>query len=146
MKVAVKWNNGLQFTGSAGEHQMLMDTVAPLGSDSAASPKQVLLMAICGCSGMDVISLLKKYKQTVESFSIFPDATAVETQPKVFNDLHLTFELKGEIDPKLALEAVKLSMTKYCSVSAMVSKVTKITYAVEVNGNAAGEGAADFSL
>jgi putative redox protein len=146
MNVAVEWNSGLQFKGSVGEHEVLMDTVAPLGADTAASPKQLLLMAVCGCSGMDVISLLKKHKQNVESFSMFTNPTAKETQPKIYTDLHINYELEGEIDPKIAFESVQLSMTKYCSVSAMVSKVVKITYTVEVNGQAAGEGAANFSL
>jgi putative redox protein len=146
MNVAVEWNSGLQFKGMIGEHEVLMDTVRPLGNDTAASPKQLLLMAVCGCSGMDVISLLKKHKQNVESFSMFTHPKAKDTQPKIYTDLHISYELEGEIDPKIALESVQLSMTKYCSVSAMVSKVVKITYTVEVNGNPAGEGVADFSL
>jgi putative redox protein len=146
MNVAVHWNSGLQFMGTIGEHEVLMDTVQPLGNDTGASPKQLLLMAICGCSGMDVVSILKKHEQTLESFALFTSVKTRETQPKIYTDLHITYELEGQLETKHVLDAVQLSMSRFCSVSAMVSKVINLTYSIEVNGVLVGEGKSNFEI
>ena len=148
MKVSCDWNGGLQFSGAIGDHRVLMDAKPPQGNYTAPTPKEVLLMSICACSGMDIVAILKKHKQDLESFAMFTEPTVKEgAQPAVYSKLQITYELEGEnVDPKLAVEAVHLSMTKYCSVSAMVSRVVDITYIVELNGHEVGRGNADFKL
>ncbi len=146
MKITCEWTGGLQFKGRSGEHVVLMDTMTPLGNDTAASPKQLLLMAVCGCSAMDVVSLLKKKKQELESLTVFAEGKVANQHPAVFTDIKVSFEIEGEIDPKVAEDALRLSMTKYCSVSAMISKVTKIEYTLDVNGNRCEGGFASFDL
>jgi putative redox protein len=96
---------------------------------------------------MDVVALLKKYKQPVEAFQVDADASLTEGKyPTIFKEVKLTFKIKGQVEAAKALEAVMLSQTKYCAVSAMVSKAVSITYVVEVNGNNVGEGQADFKI
>ena len=94
---------------------------------------------------MDVVALLKKHKQTIESFQIEADATPTEgVHPAVYSEIKLVFKLKGQLDASKVLESVALSQTKYCGVSAMVSKVVPILYTIELNGKNIGSGRADF--
>jgi putative redox protein len=144
MKVECNWKEKLSFTATAGSHLIAMDTTPPLGTDSGPTPKQLILMAVCGCSAMDVIALLKKHKQSVLSFTVDAEASVVNSQPAVFEEINLRYVLTGNIEPALAVESVTLSQTKYCSVSAMLSKAVAINYIVELNGLEVGRGGAAF--
>jgi len=96
---------------------------------------QMLLMGLGGCSGIDIISILKKQRQTVESFRMLIDGER-ETgkEPTLWADVHIIFELKGDIDPDKAEKACALSMDKYCSVAATLRGAGgKITWEVKVN-------------
>lgn len=146
MKLICNWNGKMKFTAEADNHKVEMDTKSPIGTDSALTPKQLLLAGICGCTAMDVAALLKKYKQSLDSFQIEADTSLTEgVHPAIFKEVRLVFKLKGHLDSKKVLEAVTLSQTKYCGVSAMVSKAVPISYTVELNGEKIGEGHADFS-
>lgn len=145
MKLQCTWTEKMKFSAEADSHLVEMDSKAPLGNDSALTPKQLLLASICGCTGMDVVALLKKYKQPLELFQIEAEADLTERKyPAVFKAVKLTFKITGQVDPAKVLEAVTLSQTKYCAVSAMVSKAVPISYVVELNGNNIGMGRADF--
>ena len=145
MKITTRWNDKMTFTASDGAHSTQMDTRSPIGSDSALTPKQLVVAGLAGCTAMDVVALLKKHKQSIESFEV---ETEVEKSsggyPEVFTSALLTFRLKGAIDPARAIEAVMLSQTKYCGVSAMLSKAFPIRYRIELNGEGIGEGQAHF--
>jgi putative redox protein len=146
MKIECAWNEKLKFTGSAGGHDVLMDTKPPLGTDTALSPKQLVLAGMCGCTGMDVVSLLRKSKQPLEAFSIEAEAPLTEgSHPVVFDHVQLVFKAKGAVDGVKLMEAIRLSQSRYCGVSAMVSKAVPITYKVELNGESIGSGKADFT-
>ena len=145
MKVSTQWTEKMAFKTSADGHQASMDAKAPLGSDSALTPKQYLIAAVCGCTGMDVVALLKKYKQPLKALEVIGDARLTEgVHPAVFKEFELVFNLDGDLDPTKVLEAVHLSQTKYCGVSAMVSKAVPISYTVFLNGSEIGKGKADF--
>lgn len=145
MKVTTRWKEKLSFTAQADAHEVGMDTRAPLGSDSAMSPKQLVVAGLAGCTAMDVVALLKKHGQPLESLEI---ETVVEKSsggyPEVFTAAMLTFKLQGQVEPEKAIEAVELSQTKYCGVSAMLSKAFPIRYRIELNGQTIGEGSAHF--
>ncbi len=146
MKVQSIWNEKMKFTAEADNHRVEMDAKSPIGGDTALTPKQLLLASISGCTAMDVVALLKKYKQPLESLQIDADAPLTEgVQPAIFKKIKLVFKLKGEINAEKAIEAVKLSQTKYCGVSAMVFKTVPISYSVELNGALIGTGKADFN-
>ncbi len=144
MKTQCYWQEKMTFKSISDGHEVLMDTRSPIGSDSAASPKQLVLMAICGCSAMDVVMLLKKFRQDLKSFDILAEADLTKGQPSVFKEVNLTFNITGNVEPTKAQEAVMLSQTKYCGVSAMIAKCSPIKYKVLVNGTLVAEGAADF--
>lgn len=147
MKAKIIWNENMSFTGVSGKNSVAMDTKSPIGNDTGASPKELVAMAIGGCSGLDIISLLKKYRQLPTSFYVDADVEQTEAgkYPTVFKAVLLDFQIEGEVEADKALEAVTLSMTKYCGVSAMIAKGCPITYKVTLNGKQIGEGKAEFA-
>ena len=147
MKISTEWKEKMLFTSGAGEHSVLMDTKAPIGTDKALSPKQLLLSAITGCTAMDVVAYMRKHKQELKEFRIEADAQTTEgSYPVIFKEVHLQFFLDGNIEPAKAIDAVTLSETKYCGVSAMVSKVVPIRFTIFVNGTNVHQGQAKFEL
>lgn len=146
MKSKVSWKDNLSFTGTCGNHSVAIDTKPPVGKDTGMSPKELVAIGIAGCSGMDVVGLLKKYKQPLTSFDIEVDVEQTENgaYPVVFKKVELTFKLQGEIDREKAKEAVMLSMTKFCGVAAMIEKICPISYVVTLNEEEIDSGKAAF--
>lgn len=137
----------MRFQAGDDQYQVAMDGKPPFGDASALSPKQLLLASICGCTGIDVVALLRKYKQEFESFEIFADARLTEGgYPVIFRSILLRFRLRGELDREQVIDAVRLSQTKYCGVSAMVSKAVEIFYSIELNGVILFEGQSQFDV
>ncbi|HAZ13034.1 MAG TPA: OsmC family peroxiredoxin [Bdellovibrionales bacterium] len=112
------------------------------GDDLGPTPKELLLNAVMGCTGMDVISILTKMRQTPTAFSIKALAEKTKEAPTHFPRIDLRYELTGEIEAEKLLKAVTSSMTKYCGVSFMVAKRVPIFYDVYLNDKKVGEGQA----
>lgn len=147
LSINCTWNEKMKFTAKSELHEINMDAKSPIGSNSAMTPKELLLSGVAGCTAMDVIALLKKYQQTVNEFYIQVDADMDESKhPSVFNKISLIFKLNGVINPEKAIEAVHLSQTKYCGVSAMISKVVPIYYSIILNGEEISTGQASFNI
>ncbi len=136
MDVHVKHIKDMAFA-SLGETQnwVVMDTVEEFGgSDSGPKPMEMILMGLGGCTGMDVISILRKMKVKLDGFEIDVQAEQAEQHPKVFTKIHLTFRFYGkDIDTDKIEKAVNLSQDKYCSVSAMLGKTAEIHHTVEIH-------------
>jgi len=98
-------------------------------------PMQVLLMGLGGCSGIDIVSILKKQRQKVDSFSMKIEGDRFAgKEPSLWEKIHIVFELKGDIDPEKARKACELSADKYCSVAETLRcSGTSITWEVKVN-------------
>lgn len=102
-------------------------------------------MGMGGCTAMDVVALLKKYKQSVEALEVEVDVTPTQGKhPAVFEKAVLTFLVKGQVEREKLNEAVMLSMTKFCGVNAMLSKALPIHYRVILNDEEIGTGQAQF--
>lgn len=145
MKIKSIWNEKMRFLATAENHTVSMDTTPPIGEDTAVTPKQLVIAAICGCTGMDVVALLKKYNQPLAKFEIEAEATLTEgAHPIVFKEANLVFKLEGSLEKEKVLQAINLSQTKYCSVSAMMSKAFPIHYTVQLNSEIIGQGRANF--
>ncbi len=100
-----------------------------------ASPMELLLMGIAGCSGIDIVLILKKQQIELEDFQMEVEGSRVDgAVPNVFTGIHLKVLLKGEFPAAKVKRAVQLSMEKYCSVSKMLEKAATITYAITLNG------------
>jgi len=145
MKIDLVWSDKMLFEARAGEHRVPVDALPPIGSNRGMSPKALLLSAIASCTAMDVVAMLRKYKQRLESFAVAVEAPISEGgHPKRFTRADLTFDVRGEVDPAILLKSVKLSQTMYCGVSAMLSRAFPIAYQVMLNGAPIGGGEADF--
>ena len=111
-------------------HSVLMDTKPESGGEGKApSPMELVIMALGGCTGIDVVSILKKMRVNLESMTINIDSERATEHPKVFTKINLEYNFTGrnikEDDVKRAIE---LSQQKYCSVSAMLKETAEITY------------------
>lgn len=147
MQVIGKYLSSLSFEFQSGSHQFVLDTKPPLSKDLGPSPKEMLLASIAGCSGIDVASLLKKYRQSPTSLNITASAEARQEHPRIFGRIDLLFAFEGqELDSEKISEAVRLSMTQYCGVSAMVFQTSPIFYLVLLNGRQVAEGKAQFAI
>lgn len=145
MKSSIVWTEGMQFTGHCDGHQIPLDAKSPIGKGSAMTPKELIGLSIAGCTAMDVLALMKKHKQTVESFEVSVDIeTSKGGMPMVFTRAEITFQIKGNIEPAIMIESVHLSQTKFCGVSAMLTKAFPISYKIELNGQEIGRGQANF--
>lgn len=99
------------------------------------SPMESVLMAVAGCSGIDIVMILKKQRQIITSFKAEVEGERVEVEDaKPFKSIRVVFFLEGEIDTKKALKAVQLSFEKYCSVSKTLAPNVTVTYGLWVNG------------
>lgn len=106
------------------------------GKDLGFRPMQMLLAGLGGCSGIDIVNILKKQRQQLDEFDIEIDGQReVGVEPSLFKDIHVIFKLKGpNLDENKVKKAVELSMDKYCSVAKTLESSAKITYEFEVNG------------
>ncbi len=124
---------------SDSTHWVVMDGSPTFGGSSAgSSPKELLLMALGGCTAMDVIPILKKKRATVESFEIRLNGTVRDEHPQVFTDIHVEYIFRGTgLDPLDIESAIELSSTKYCAVSAMLKTSVNITHAYTIEPSVA---------
>lgn len=114
---------------------LLMDGAADIGGhEKGMRPMQLLLAAVGGCSAIDVLLILKKQRQVVESLEIEVEGHREKIEEySLFRDITLHFKLKGQVDQDKAERAVQLSIDKYCSVSKTLEPTAKINYKVTIN-------------
>ncbi len=127
---------GLTLTDATGNNMMIDIPIADGGTAKGMRPMQTVLAALIGCSNVDVVSILKKQKQQINSMKIEVDGNRESgKEPSLWENIQLGFFLEGEIDPGKAYRAVELSVTKYCSVAATLQKAgANISFQVTVNG------------
>ena len=95
---------------------------------------ELLLFGAAACSCIDIVSILKKMRQDLKDLKVDVEGNRVaEGHPKVFTDIHLHYKFWGDLNPDKVEQALKLSLEKYCSVSAMLEKTAKITYDYTIN-------------
>lgn len=144
MKVDCDWNGKQNFVANVNGFKIYMDAAKPFGDEKNPTPKQLVLAALCGCTGMDVVGLLKKYKQEPTKFKIEAEAAIAGDHPHELQDIKLKYLIYGSCDPTKVTEAVGLSQTRYCAVSSMVSRGTTIAYDVSLNGKQISQGKSAF--
>lgn len=115
-------------------HSILLDNTSQ-ENPKAVSPMESLLMAVAGCSGIDMVSILQKQRQEITDFKAEVEAQRIPVdQAKPFKHILVKFFLKGQIDLQKAKKAAELSFTKYCSVSKSIEPTVVVDYQVFVNG------------
>ena len=135
MDATVKLDKRMTFHGTADSGFTTQMGARPSvgGDDDGARPLELLLIGLGGCTAMDVISILRKKRQTVSGFEIQLHADRAEEHPKVFTDITINYIFRGrDIDPKAVERAIDLSANKYCSAQAMLAQAANITSTYEI--------------
>jgi putative redox protein len=135
-EVTLKQVGGITFVAKGNSnHWVVMDGTPDYGGSLAGStPKELLLMALAGCTSSDVIPILKKKRVPLEGYEVFVKGVERQEHPKIFTEIHVEYVFYGEgINPADVERAIELSDTKYCSVSAILkaSVPIKHTYRIE---------------
>ena len=125
-------------TNSLG-NTILLNSVSQSENKEGVSPMETILMAVAGCSGIDMISILKKQRQEITKFSAEVEGERVEVdEAKPFKNILVKFFLEGKIDAIKAKKSAQLSFEKYCSVSKTLEPNVTVNYEVFVNGEKVG--------
>jgi putative redox protein len=135
-KAQVTWiGPGLRLVGEAEGPAIVVDHALPHDEreESGPTPMRLLLIGLCGCTGMDVISILRKKRQAFTGLQVKATAERAEEHPRVYTQIHLEFVVTGEgVDPAAVERSIELSHTKYCPASAMLGQSAEITTSYRV--------------
>jgi putative redox protein len=132
MIASVDWSEGTHYDGkSQSGHILHFDSSAD--HHAGMSPMEAVLTALCGCTSMDVVSIMQKKREPLTSLTVTADAEQAAEPPRVFTRIHLTYKIHGRVSRKAAEDAVALSKNKYCSVSKMLEKTAAIGYSIELD-------------
>lgn len=110
------------------DHRISMDGDPPEGDDAAAGPKATLLAALAGCTSMDVASILRKKRQTANTYEIEVSGETADDHPRVFTTIRVEHRVAGEVEAESLRRAIELSATRYCPVNAMLSAVVTVEH------------------
>ncbi len=130
MQASATWKKEMIFDSlSHSRHTVVFDGDA--AHTQGPSPMETVLMGLCGCTAIDVISILKKKREPFSGLMVSAVADQAPDPPKVFTHVRLTYRVSGAVSHKAMGDAVHLSETKYCSVAGMISKTAKIEFVIE---------------
>ncbi len=136
MKARIQWAGEAMFLGESGSgHVVVMDGPPDHGGRNlGVRPMEMVLIGLGGCTSFDVVSILKKARQPVESCEAFLEAERADEEPKVFTKIHVHFVVKGRgLKEAQVKRAVELSAEKYCSASIMLGRGgVEITHDYEI--------------
>ena len=130
--ITTKWLSDLAFEAEVDGHKIYMDSsMEHGGKNTGPRPKPLMMIALAGCTGMDVAAILKKMKVDFEEFSVEVEGDITEDHPKRFEEMKIIYRFKGkDINRKNVEKAVNLSVTRYCGVSANYEKAFPITHKI----------------
>ena len=135
MNAKVTWKGGLTFIGTADTGFSVPLGAEPSvgGDDDGFRPMELFAVGLAGCTGMDVISILRKKRQKITAFEVHVRANRASDHPHVFTDIHVIYEVTGhEVDEVAVKRAIELSEEKYCPGHAMLRKAAKITSSYKI--------------
>jgi putative redox protein len=128
------WTDHDRFIGVASSgHAIVVDA----GKQPAGNgPMELVLMGLCGCTGVDVVSILRIKREPFTGVEVRAEAEREPKAPSVYSSIRLVYRISGKVSRQAAEDAVRLSEEKYCSVAAMLNKTAKITYEIELDESA----------
>jgi putative redox protein len=134
-EINLSWKKGMAFQTELYGHKLTIDTDQNNGGqDLGPRPKALMLVALAGCTGMDIVSILEKMRVDLVDLNIKVDGEVTEEHPKQFTSMHITYEFWGKDLPMEKLEkAVALSDERYCGVSATLKKGIPVTHEIVVH-------------
>jgi len=124
-----EWRQDKLFQGISEDGKTVLFDSDPAHAQGP-SPMQAVLMALCGCTSVDVVSILQKKRQEITGLRVTAEAEQAAEPPRVFTRIHLTYAVRGRLSRKAVEDAVSLSKNKYCSVSKMLEKTADIEYQI----------------
>lgn len=132
--VETAWKGKMKFDSLINGHHVILDANAEVGGeDSGPRPKALMLTALAGCTGMDVVSMLAKMRVEIEEFDVNIEANLTEEHPKHYDSMHIVYQFKGKDLPMDKLQkAIDLSQERYCGVSFMYKQFAKITHEIKI--------------
>lgn len=132
----LKWVDGERFVVNAlSGHALVTDATG----GSAANPMELVLMALCGCTASDVVTILRKKREPFTGLEVRAEAERAPDPPRVYTSINLIYTVSGPVARKAVEDAVRLSEEKYCSVSAMLKPTARITTEIHLIGAAESE-------
>ena len=127
------WIDQQRFAAEAScGHSMILDG----DKKTASSPMELVLIGLCGCTGYDVASILRKKREPFTKLEVRAEAERAAEPPTVYTAIKLVYRVEGKVSRKALEDAVRLSEEKYCSVSAMLRKTAKMTTEIEIHEGA----------
>jgi putative redox protein len=127
--VSIEFKNNMSFEVNVNGHKMVIDSAAEFGGNNKGPrPKSLMLVALAGCTGMDLVSMLRKMRITFDDLRIVVDGNVTEEHPKHFDRMHIKYIIKGNNIPVDKVNyAINISLEKYCGVSYSYRKAMEIT-------------------
>ena len=137
MIASTTWTREMVFEGhSESGHTFVLDGGAT--HSEGPSPMEVVLTALCGCTSVDVVSILRKKREPLTGLTVSAIAEQASEPPRVFTRVKLVYRIQGDVSQKAAEDAVALSKNKYCSVSKMLEKTAEIDFVIEYANSSNG--------
>ena len=132
-EIVVEWCGGKGFLGKNQNGGIVQ--MGSIDGRSGASPMELLLMGIGGCTGVDIVSILKKQRQNLQNFRVEVRGKRADTYPRIYTDIEIIYHLWGEdLESRLVEKAIQLSEDKYCSASAMLRHSAKVNSRYVIHG------------
>lgn len=132
--IDMSWNGKMGFEANLGGHKLIVDALPAVGGDdSGPRPKELMLVALGGCTGMDIVSILKKMRVELTYFNVDIEANMTEEHPKHYDDMKIVYTFSGDnLDEAKLKKAIDLSMEKYCGVSFIYRKAMSVNYEIVI--------------
>lgn len=130
----MNWDGGMAFEANLDGHKVRVDALPVVGgNDSGPRPKELMLVSLGGCTGMDVVSILKKMRVDITGFNVSIEANMTEEHPKHYDDMLIVYEFSGNnLDEAKLKKAIDLSMERYCGVSVVYKKAMSVNYKIVI--------------
>jgi putative redox protein len=130
----MSWKGDMAFETELNGHKITIDADEAVGGKNLGPrPKALMMVALAGCTGMDVISILKKMRVEVSSFNVRVEGNVTEEHPKQYDEMKLVYEFSGNnLEEEKLRKAIDLSMERYCGVSAVYKKVMQMSYEIVI--------------
>lgn len=135
-EIETQWMGKMQFNSLVNGHTIIMDAPERVGGeDNGPIPKPFVLTALSGCTGMDIVAILRKSNHIVRDFNMKVIGELSKHAPIEYVSIHVVYDFSGdETNKEAALDAVTVSQEKYCGVSHMLRKAIPVTWEVNYNG------------
>ena len=133
--INVQWKKGMAFEADVNGFKLMIDaTTEHGGTNKGPRPKPLMMVALAGCTAMDVVSILKKMRVEPDDFTIRIEGNLTDEHPKHFTKMHIIYEFTGNDLPKDKLEkAINLSQERYCGVSESYRKAMELSHEIVIN-------------